>query len=144
MTSPPTGTGTAPPPPRCQGDPCENRDPMDMICGFGPHTLTEHRTDSGARLQLRYSRGCGASWARVRGTRVGDRVELTVAGPTRSAEILDTLRREGVHLHPDDENPSRHDRTGLLPPCGTARPGVLRGHRAPSYAPSFWATSVAQ
>jgi hypothetical protein len=91
-TPPPaTGSGTVPPSPRCQGDSCENRDPMNMICGFDLNTLAEFRTASGARLQLRHSPRCGTSWARMWNTRVGDRVELTAAGPTRSAEVVDSL-----------------------------------------------------
>ncbi|MFE7811228.1 helix-turn-helix domain-containing protein [Streptomyces sp. NPDC057433] len=86
-----TATGTAPPPPRCRGAACEGRDPVNMLCGFPPDTLIEHRTASGAHLQVRYSSECGTSWGRVWGTRVGDRVELTAAGPTRSAEVTDAL-----------------------------------------------------
>ncbi|MET8219670.1 helix-turn-helix domain-containing protein [Streptomyces hirsutus] len=86
-----TGTGTGPPPPRCQGDACEGRDPMNMLCGIGLDTLVEHRTASGAHLQVRYSPTCGTSWGRIWDTRVGDRIELTAAGPTRSAEITDAL-----------------------------------------------------
>nr|WP_276205345.1 DUF2690 domain-containing protein [Streptomyces prasinopilosus] len=100
MSGPPTngagsGTGTAtgagPPPPRCRGRACEGRDPMNMLCGIGLDTLVERRTASGAGLQVRYSPVCGTSWGRVRDTRVGDRIELTAAGPTRSAEITDAL-----------------------------------------------------
>lgn len=64
---------------------------MNMICGFDLNTLAGFRTASGARLQLRYSPRCGTSWARMWDTRVGDRVELTAAGPTRSAEVVDSL-----------------------------------------------------
>ncbi|MEF9905552.1 helix-turn-helix domain-containing protein [Streptomyces sp. P9-A2] len=85
------GTGTSPPPPRCQGGACEGRDPLNMLCGIDLDTLIEQRTASGAHLQVRYSPTCGTSWGRIWGTRVGDRVELTAAGPTRSAEITDAL-----------------------------------------------------
>ncbi|MFD3734762.1 DUF2690 domain-containing protein [Streptomyces sp. NPDC058632] len=64
---------------------------MNMLCGFPPNTLLEHRTASGAHLQVRYSSECGTSRGRVRGTRVGDRIGPTAAGPTRSAEIADAL-----------------------------------------------------
>ncbi|MFF0115944.1 helix-turn-helix domain-containing protein [Streptomyces prasinus] len=86
-----TGPGTRPPPPRCQGGACEGRDPLNMLCGIGLDTLIERRTASGARLQVRYSATCGTSWGRIWNTRVGDRVELTAAGSTRSAEITDAL-----------------------------------------------------
>ncbi|CAM5742356.1 XRE family transcriptional regulator [Streptomyces hirsutus] len=64
---------------------------MNMLCGIGLDTLIEHRTASGAHLQVRYSPTCGTSWGRIWDTRVGDRIELTAAGPTRSAEITDAL-----------------------------------------------------
>ncbi|MGW9495498.1 helix-turn-helix domain-containing protein [Streptomyces prasinus] len=86
-----TGPGTGPPSPRCQGGACEGRDPLNMLCGIGLDTLIERRTASGARLQVRYSATCGTSWGRIWNTRVGDRVELTAAGSTRSAEITDAL-----------------------------------------------------
>ncbi|MFJ8150448.1 helix-turn-helix domain-containing protein [Streptomyces sp. NPDC096048] len=80
--------------PRCRGTGCEGQDPMHMVCGAGPETLTTHRTTSGARLEVRYSERCGASWARMWGTRVGDRLEMTAGGPTRRAEIQDDVDAE--------------------------------------------------
>ncbi|MFF1275330.1 DUF2690 domain-containing protein [Streptomyces marokkonensis] len=82
---------TALPPPRCRGASCEGRDPMNMLCGNGPDTLGSYRTTAGARLELRHSRRCGTSWARMWATAVGDRIEMTAAGPTRSAEVADAL-----------------------------------------------------
>ncbi|MFF5159932.1 helix-turn-helix domain-containing protein [Streptomyces sp. NPDC000348] len=81
----------APPPPRCRGAACEGKDPMNMLCGNGPDTLGSYRTTAGARLELRHSRRCGTSWARMWATAVGDRIEMTAAGPTRSAEVADVL-----------------------------------------------------
>ncbi|MFD4523155.1 DUF2690 domain-containing protein [Streptomyces sp. NPDC058470] len=64
-------------------------DPMRMDCGSGPDTLTTYRTATGAHVELRYSEKCGASWARMWGTRIGDRVEVTAAGPTHDVRIGD-------------------------------------------------------
>ncbi|GAB2780754.1 hypothetical protein GCM10027073_11820 [Streptomyces chlorus] len=61
---------------------------MNTLCGIPLDTLLEHRTASGAHLQVRYSPKCGTSWGRVRGTRVGDRGR---PDPLRSAEIADAL-----------------------------------------------------
>lgn len=60
---------------------------MDMKCGVGPQTLASYRTASGAMLELRHSRTCGTSWARMWGTRVGDRLEVTADGRARSAGV---------------------------------------------------------
>ncbi|WP_405954198.1 DUF2690 domain-containing protein [Streptomyces phaeochromogenes] len=75
--------------PRCRGAACEGRNPMDMKCGVGPQTLASYRTASGAMLELRDSRTCGTSWARMWGTRIGDRLEVTADGRPRSAEVKD-------------------------------------------------------
>ncbi|CAL9538654.1 hypothetical protein SUDANB176_04200 [Streptomyces sp. enrichment culture] len=87
----PPASRTALPPPRCRGASCTGKDPMNMLCGTGPDTLATHRTAAGARLELRHSPRCGASWARMWATEIGDRIELTVPGPTRSAEVADAL-----------------------------------------------------
>ncbi|MGB9999355.1 DUF2690 domain-containing protein [Streptomyces pseudogriseolus] len=91
--------GTAPaspgaavvPPPRCRGASCAGKDPINMLCGVHPDTLTTHRTAAGARLELRHSPRCGTSWARMWATEIGDRIELVVPGPPRSAEVTDAL-----------------------------------------------------
>ncbi|CAM5274374.1 HTH cro/C1-type domain-containing protein OS=Streptomyces griseomycini OX=66895 GN=FHS37_007510 PE=4 SV=1 [Streptomyces griseomycini] len=59
----PPASRTALPPPRCRGSSCAGKDPMNMLCGIGPDTLTTHRTVAGARLELRHSPRCAASWA---------------------------------------------------------------------------------
>jgi alpha-L-fucosidase len=58
-------------------------------------TLTEHETDTGAWIQIRYSQECGTSWARMWGAVVGDRVEI------RAAERNDAL--SGVRVETTDE-----------------------------------------
>jgi transcriptional regulator with XRE-family HTH domain len=73
--------------PQCHGAACEGRDPMRLICGLGPDTLASHRTATGAHVELRYSKKCGASWARTWGTVTGDRVDVTAAGPTHGVRI---------------------------------------------------------
>ncbi|MEU0134644.1 DUF2690 domain-containing protein [Streptomyces sp. NPDC006296] len=73
--------------PECNGAACEGRDPMRLICGIEPDTLASHRTATGAHIELRHSRKCGASWVRVWGTGIGDRVEVTAGGPTHGVRI---------------------------------------------------------
>ncbi|MFF4474469.1 DUF2690 domain-containing protein [Streptomyces sp. NPDC001599] len=90
---PPSAAPSAPGP-RCRGAACEGQDPIHMYCGSGPDTLTTERTATGARVELRYSPKCQAGWARMWGTRVGDRLEVTAGGPTRRAEIADEVDTE--------------------------------------------------
>ncbi|WP_432198530.1 DUF2690 domain-containing protein [Streptomyces sp. bgisy027] len=73
--------------PQCHGAACEGRDPMRLICGIGPDTLASHRTATGAHVELRHSKKCGASWARTWGTEIGDRLDVTAGGPTHSVRI---------------------------------------------------------
>ncbi|MFI8006241.1 helix-turn-helix domain-containing protein [Streptomyces sp. NPDC086010] len=73
--------------PQCHGAACEGRDPMRLICGIGPDTLASYRTATGAHIELRHSKKCGASWARAWGTEIGDRVEVVASGPTHSVRI---------------------------------------------------------
>lgn len=87
--------------PRCRGAVCEGRDPMHMACGAHPTTVATYRTASGAWMELRHSEECGASWARMWRTRVGDRIEMRAdgvagrdggdsrEGPVRGAEVRD-------------------------------------------------------
>ncbi|MDQ1031748.1 transcriptional regulator with XRE-family HTH domain [Streptomyces umbrinus] len=91
----PSATG-----PRCRGAACEGRNPMDMKCGVGPQTLASHRTASGAMLELRHSQPCGTSWARMWGTRIGDRLEVTADGRPRSAEVEDEADAEAYVYTP--------------------------------------------
>lgn len=61
-----------------------------MHCGSQPDTLATYRTATGAWLQLRRSRECGTSWARMWGGRIGDRIEMDVSGQAstvRGAEV---------------------------------------------------------
>ncbi|MFC8075377.1 DUF2690 domain-containing protein [Streptomyces sp. NPDC057307] len=80
--------------PQCRGAVCEGRDPIRLNCGFAPDTLTTYRTATGAHMELRYSEKCGAGWALVWGTRIGDRLEVRAAGPTHDVRIRDTTDTE--------------------------------------------------
>ncbi|MDQ1046867.1 XRE family transcriptional regulator [Streptomyces sp. V4I2] len=73
--------------PQCRGAACEGRDPMRLICGIGPDTLASYRTATGAHIELRHSKKCGAGWARTWGTEIGDRVDVTAGGPTHDVRI---------------------------------------------------------
>ncbi|MFD8230984.1 DUF2690 domain-containing protein [Streptomyces sp. NPDC059696] len=98
-------TPSAAPSPRCRGAACEGRSPMRMQCGTDPRTLASHRTAGGAQLELRYSAGCGAGWARMWSTRIGDRLELTSAdgGRPHAVEITDGVAAQSYVYTPMTE-----------------------------------------
>ncbi|MFC8241191.1 helix-turn-helix domain-containing protein [Streptomyces chartreusis] len=75
LSPPPSATG-----PHCRGEVCEGKSPMRMKCAGAPLTLSSYRTATGAWLELRYSQECGTSWARMWGTRIGDRLEMSATG----------------------------------------------------------------
>ncbi|MGW3123647.1 helix-turn-helix domain-containing protein [Streptomyces sp. NPDC001107] len=87
---PAAGT-SSPPGPHCRASSCEGKSPIDMYCAGRPDTLATRHTAAGAWLELRYSKECGTSWARMWGTRIGDRLELTVGGRVRGAEVENTV-----------------------------------------------------
>ncbi|MEU3506373.1 DUF2690 domain-containing protein [Streptomyces longwoodensis] len=66
--------------PLCRHRSCRGKDPLTTRCGAGPQTLAEHETATGAWIQIRYNPVCGASWARMWGAALGDRVEFRVGG----------------------------------------------------------------
>nr|WSZ20252.1 XRE family transcriptional regulator [Streptomyces canus] len=85
----------------CRHTACQNKDPIAMRCGAEPLTLAEHETATGAFIQIRYSQECGASWARMWGAAVKDRVEMRVGGrhgSLHSAQV--TTRKEAdTYVH---------------------------------------------
>ncbi|MFJ3618677.1 DUF2690 domain-containing protein [Streptomyces iakyrus] len=101
----PGAPSSAVPSPRCRAAGCEGRSPMQMKCGTDPRTLASHRTTGGAHLELRYSARCGAGWARMWSTRIGDRLELNAAdgGPPHSARIGDGVAAQSYVYTPMTE-----------------------------------------
>ncbi|MEW2166063.1 DUF2690 domain-containing protein [Streptomyces sp. NPDC007084] len=91
---PPSPSVSSSPRPHCQGAACEGRSPMVTRCGAQPDTLARRRMSTGAWMEVRYNRRCGASWARTWGARIGDRIEVSVAAagrPVRAAGIADDV-----------------------------------------------------
>jgi hypothetical protein len=87
--------------PLCRAAGCEGRDPLATGCAAAPGTLAEHRTATGATVQLRDSAVCGTSWARMWGARIGDRVEVTTAGAdarTHVARVTDRTEAD-TYVH---------------------------------------------
>jgi hypothetical protein len=68
---------------KCSGDACEGKDPEAMGCG-GNYAITSARGTVGAtKIEVRYSKTCGAAWARITGAASGDKV--TVSSDTSAA-----------------------------------------------------------
>ncbi|MFF7051607.1 DUF2690 domain-containing protein [Streptomyces griseorubiginosus] len=96
-SSPPaTATGAL-----CSRSTCHDKDPLTTRCGADPLTLAEHETATGAWIQIRYSRPCGTSWARMWGAAVGDRVEITTGGSHGShhSARVTTPRQADTYVH---------------------------------------------
>ncbi|MFJ8140206.1 helix-turn-helix domain-containing protein [Streptomyces sp. NPDC096013] len=92
--SPTAATSATPAGPGCHGTTCEGRSPMAMLCAAQPDTVAQHRTASGAWMELRHSRLCGTTWARTWGGHIGDRIELTRSGHTYGAQVGDAADAE--------------------------------------------------
>jgi hypothetical protein len=129
LSAPPSATA-----PHCRGAVCEGKSPMHMKCASAPDTLGSYRTATGAWLELRYSRECGTSWARMWGTRVGDRLEVTARGDdsddgdeardgrVRSAEIQDGVDADSyVYTPMTAARPGTVVRACFLPVTGGGR-----------------------
>jgi hypothetical protein len=68
---------------KCSGKACEGKDPEAMGCG-GEYAVTSARGKVGtAAVEVRYSKTCGAAWARITGAATGDKV--TVSSDTSAA-----------------------------------------------------------
>ncbi|NUQ97456.1 MAG: DUF2690 domain-containing protein [Streptomyces sp.] len=87
----PAAAATSTPGPHCRASSCEGKSPMAMFCAARPDTLATRHTATGAWLEVRYSKECGTSWARMWGTRIGDRLELTAGVRVRGAEVENTV-----------------------------------------------------
>ncbi|MEU9700781.1 DUF2690 domain-containing protein [Streptomyces sp. NPDC047981] len=77
------GPGTSPLPSgvKCAGAGCTGQDPEAMGCG-GTFATTVSRAPVGfaGQIEVRFSRTCGAAWARVTGAAPGDTLHVTAAG----------------------------------------------------------------
>jgi hypothetical protein len=92
------------PAPGCHGQGCAGEDPGLMGCAvpgrvraLGPPLATS----TGARLEVRYSSGCGAAWARMWHAHIGDTLEVSVPGDTpQRIEVADSYDEESYLFTP--------------------------------------------
>ncbi|MEU4151737.1 DUF2690 domain-containing protein [Streptomyces sp. NPDC026659] len=74
--------------PRCHGDGCAGRSPL--LCGPSSRDVSAHSTPEGTWVKIRYSRACGAVWAVVWHSGVGDELRVSVPseGSTPHAVVV--------------------------------------------------------
>ena len=75
----------------CGGSACTGRDAEEMGCGGGLATTVKSATVGTVRVEVRYSRTCGAAWGRITQAAPGDVVRVTVGAARRTG----TLTRPG-------------------------------------------------
>ncbi|MYY80428.1 DUF2690 domain-containing protein [Streptomyces sp. SID335] len=68
----------------CSGKDCAGKDPENMGCGGELAKTTSRATIGRTLVEVRYSKVCGAAWARITQATPGD--ELTITGPGGGAE----------------------------------------------------------
>ncbi|MFI8949315.1 DUF2690 domain-containing protein [Streptomyces sp. NPDC053750] len=79
--SPTVSTNTElPPGVKCSGDLCTGKDPEVMGCGGDLVTTAATATVGTAAVEVRYSKTCGAAWARVTQAAQGDEVQVSADG----------------------------------------------------------------
>ncbi|MGX1886048.1 XRE family transcriptional regulator [Streptomyces sp. NPDC055287] len=61
---------------KCSGDDCTGQDPETMGCGGEFAKTTASATVGTAFVEVRYSKTCGAAWARITQAAVGDKVQI--------------------------------------------------------------------
>ncbi|NJP72777.1 XRE family transcriptional regulator [Streptomyces sp. C1-2] len=116
------------PAPGCRGKTCDGRDPNAMSCGLpgradslGP----PHRTGTGARVEIRYSRVCAAAWGRIWHARAGDAIEVSTSAPgvrPRRVDIRNEADARVYRFTPMIAHPNRTDlRLCFIPADGTDR-----------------------
>ncbi|WP_031478146.1 helix-turn-helix domain-containing protein [Streptomyces bicolor] len=121
--------------PRCLGAGCEGENPKGMQCDVAPTTVATHRTATGAWMELRYSEECGTSWARMWGTRVGDRIEMTAGGgegPVRSAEVHDAVDADNYVYTPMTAAPPGTVARACFRPAAGGEPECFDGRVNPA------------
>jgi hypothetical protein len=68
---------------KCSGASCTGKDPENMGCGGTLAKSTTSVTVGTTLVEVRYSKTCGAAWARITRAAQGDTVEVTASGAAR-------------------------------------------------------------
>ncbi|MFF8288253.1 DUF2690 domain-containing protein [Streptomyces sp. NPDC016309] len=72
---------------KCSGDDCTGQDPEAMGCG-GEYAVTSSSATVGAsKIEVRYSKTCGAAWARITRAVAGDKVTISAGGEAQNGSV---------------------------------------------------------
>ncbi|GGU35682.1 XRE family transcriptional regulator [Streptomyces lavendofoliae] len=72
---------------KCSGDDCTGQDPEAMGCGGELATTTSSATVGTTKVEVRYSRTCGAAWARISQAVAGDKVTISAGGAAQNGAV---------------------------------------------------------
>ncbi|MGW0530738.1 XRE family transcriptional regulator [Streptomyces sp. NPDC003032] len=78
----------------CSGADCAGKDPENMGCGGELATTTSRATVGKTLIEVRYSKTCGAAWARITQATPGDKVTITGSGGAASAKQTGTVNED--------------------------------------------------
>ncbi|MHB9853107.1 DUF2690 domain-containing protein [Streptomyces krungchingensis] len=68
---------------KCSGAECTGKDPENMGCGGELARTTSSATVGTALVEVRYSKTCGAAWARITQAAAGDQVDVSSGGAAK-------------------------------------------------------------
>ncbi|MFJ3227794.1 XRE family transcriptional regulator [Streptomyces sp. NPDC086783] len=74
---------------KCSGKDCTGKDPESMGCGGQLARTTSSVTVGATLVEVRYSKTCGAAWARITQAAQGDRVEVSSAAAAAQRGSVD-------------------------------------------------------
>lgn len=72
---------------KCFGADCTGQDPENMGCGGQLATTTSRATVGTALVEVRYSKTCGAAWARITQATAGDKVQISAGGESENGLV---------------------------------------------------------
>ncbi|MFF4348082.1 XRE family transcriptional regulator [Streptomyces sp. NPDC001530] len=74
---------------KCSGADCTGKDPENMGCGGELAKTTTSVTVGRTLVEVRYSKTCGAAWARITQAAVGDQVEVSSGSAAKQTGSVD-------------------------------------------------------
>ncbi|MGW0824083.1 helix-turn-helix domain-containing protein [Streptomyces sp. NPDC002845] len=132
-------------PPGCRGAGCTGKDPESQGCThaeYEPVSVVERGFSGGVRMDIRHSKGCAASWARIWLADVGTRIVIrSPEGDVQEASIRDSYDAQGYVYTPmiggvsegeveacffapsDGDSPGEENRDGSPTPSQTSSSG---------------------
>ncbi|MEV7421234.1 DUF2690 domain-containing protein [Streptomyces sp. NPDC091212] len=93
---------------KCGGDDCTGKDPEEMGCGGEFAETVSNATVGTSLIEVRYSKTCGAAWARITQAAVGDEVRISslrATGEEQAASVeVNTTAYTTMAAVPDAES----------------------------------------